>query len=159
MAGQGSRQQSFSFSLVICFCLLFPFQKLLKGQDNWSLSELIQAIVILIHTHSLCSFVYGCGITPEIDRDGGHTFKPPSLSDLKSGSTEGDQIAVNGVQNRSCMADLLEKMKEVKAEHDALKETTQEELYEQFERVESCEGKKLELPDTKRSDLGCSKSD
>lgn len=121
--------------------LLSPahMEKLLKGQDHWSLSELVQAIVILIHTHTLCGFVYGCGITPEIDRDGGHTFKLRSLSDSKSGSIEGDEIAVNGIQNRSCMADLLEKMREVKAEHNVLKETTQEELYEQFERVESGE--------------------
>lgn len=114
-------------------------EKLLKGQDNWSLSELIQAIVILIHIHSLCSFVYGSGITPEIDRDGGHTFKPPSLSDTQSGSIEGDDSPVNGVHSRSCMNELVEKMKEVKAEHDALMETTQEELFEQFEKVESGE--------------------
>jgi len=37
----------------------------------------------------------------------------------------------------------------VKAEHDVLKETTQEELYEQFERVESGEGMKLDILDTK----------
>ena len=134
---------------------MLPFQKLLKGQDHWSLSELVQAIVILIHTHTLCGFVYGCGITPEIDCDGGHTFKLRSLSDSKSGSIEGDEIAVNGIQNRSCMADLVEKMREVKAEHNVLKETTQEELYEQFERVESGEGMKLEILDTKRSYLGC----
>ena len=155
MAGEGSRQQSIIPLLNSFVCLLLPFQKLLKGQDHWSLSELVQAIVILIHTHTLCGFVYGCGITPEIDCDGGHTFKLRSLSDSKSGSIEGDEIAVNGIQNRSCMADLLEKMREVKAEHNVLKETTQEELYEQFERVESGEGMKLEILDTKRSYLGC----
>lgn len=121
--------------------LLFVLQKLLKGQDNWSLSELVQAIVILVHTHSLCSFVYGCGITPEIDRDGGHTYKPPSLSEAKQGSIERDDLSLNGVENRSCMTELMEKMKEVEAEHDALMETTQEELFQQFEKVESGEGK------------------
>lgn len=40
------------------------------------------------------------------------------------------------------MTELMEKMKEVEAEHDdALMETTQEELFQQFEKVESGEGK------------------
>ena len=116
-------------------------QTLLKGEDNWSLSELVQAIVILVHTHSLCSFVYGCGITPEIDRDGGHTYKPASLQESKQGSIERDNLSLNGVNNQSCMTELMEKMKEVEAEQDALMETTQEELFQQFEKVESGEGK------------------
>lgn len=121
--------------------LLSPdhIETLLKGQDNWSLSELVQAIVILVHTHSLCSFVYGCGITPEIDRDGGHTYKPPSLQESKQGSFERDSLSLNGVNSRSCMTELMEKMKEVEAEKDALMETTQEELFQQFEKVESGE--------------------
>ena len=120
-------------------------QTLLKGEDNWSLSELVQAIVILVHTHSLCSFVYGCGITPEIDRDGGHTYKPPSLQESKQGSFERDSLSHNGVNNRSCMTELMEKMKEVEAEQDALMETTQEELFQQFEKVESGEGKRRKM--------------
>ncbi|XP_020627359.1 sestrin-1-like [Orbicella faveolata] len=121
--------------------LLSPghIETLLKGEDNWSLSELVQAIVILVHTHSLCSFVYGCGITPEIDRDGGHTYKPPSLQESKQGSFERDNLSLNGVNNRSYMTELMEKMKEVEAEQDALMETTQEELFQQFEKVESGE--------------------
>lgn len=35
--------------------------KLTKGDDSWSLSELVQAIVLLAHFHSLASFVFGCG--------------------------------------------------------------------------------------------------
>lgn len=121
--------------------LLSPdhIETLLKGEDNWSLSELVQAIVILVHTHSLCSFVYGCGITPEIDRDGGHTYKPPSLQESKQGSFERDSLSLNGVNSRSCMTELMEKMKEVEAEQDVLMETTQEELFQQFEKVESGE--------------------
>lgn len=95
-----------------------------------------------MHTHSLCSFVYGCGITPEIDRDGGHTFKPPSLSDCNQGSIDSHNPPVNGMHSRSCMTELMEKMKEVEAEHEALMETTQEELFQEFEKVESGEGKR-----------------
>ena len=118
------------------------FQNLLKGQDNWSLSELVQAIVILVHTHSLCSFVYGCGIRPEIDVDRGHTYKTQSLSEFNKAIIEGDNLPVNGVDNQSSMNNLVEKMKEAGAKHDTLLETTQEELFQQFEKVESGEGRR-----------------
>uniref|UniRef100_A0A667ZEC3 Sestrin 4 n=1 Tax=Myripristis murdjan TaxID=586833 RepID=A0A667ZEC3_9TELE len=37
-------------------------QTLLKtGEQCWSLAELVQAVVLLAHCHSLCSFVFGCG--------------------------------------------------------------------------------------------------
>lgn len=36
-------------------------QRLTKGEDNWSLSELVQAIVIMAQFHTLASFVFGCG--------------------------------------------------------------------------------------------------
>lgn len=62
----------------------FPFvslQQLLKAEEHsWSLAELIHAVVLLTHYHSLASFTFGCGIMPEIQSDGGHTFRPPSLS-------------------------------------------------------------------------------
>ncbi|XP_028314575.1 sestrin-3 [Gouania willdenowi] len=36
-------------------------QALLKsGEQCWSLAELVQAVVLLAHCHSLCSFVFGC---------------------------------------------------------------------------------------------------
>ena len=60
---------------------LFCSQGFLKAEEyNWSLAELIHAVVLLTHYHSLASFTFGCGITPEIHCDGGHTFRPPSLS-------------------------------------------------------------------------------
>ena len=118
------------------------FQNLLKGQDNWSLSELVQAIVILVHTHSLCSFVYGCGITPEIDFDRGHTYKTQPLSEFNKAIIEGVNLPVNGVDNQSSVKYLVEKMKEAEAKQDTLLETTQEELFQQFEKVESGEGRR-----------------
>lgn len=40
---------------------LCSLQTLLKsGEQCWSLAELVQAVVILAHCHSLCSFVFGC---------------------------------------------------------------------------------------------------
>lgn len=47
----------------------FVFQKLTKsGADSWSLAEVVHAIVILTHFHSLCSFVFSCGVNEEIDQ-------------------------------------------------------------------------------------------
>ncbi|KAL2077168.1 hypothetical protein ACEWY4_026672 [Coilia grayii] len=41
-------------------------QALLKsGEQCWSLAELVQAVVLLAHCHSLCSFVFGCGADAE----------------------------------------------------------------------------------------------
>lgn len=48
-------------------------------EHSWSLAELIHAVVLLTHYHSLASFTFGCGIMPELHSDGGHTFRPPSL--------------------------------------------------------------------------------
>lgn len=62
-------------------CSTYFFQQLLKAEEHsWSLAELIHAVVLLTHYHSLASFTFGCGIMPEIHSDGGHTFRPPSLS-------------------------------------------------------------------------------
>uniref|UniRef100_A0A3P9I622 Uncharacterized protein n=2 Tax=Oryzias latipes TaxID=8090 RepID=A0A3P9I622_ORYLA len=35
------------------------------GEQCWSLAELVQAVVILAHCHSLCSFVCGCDVNPD----------------------------------------------------------------------------------------------
>lgn len=45
---------------------IFSFQKLVKtGENNWSLPELVHAVVLLAHYHALASFVFGSGINPE----------------------------------------------------------------------------------------------
>uniref|UniRef100_A0A3B3VFQ3 Sestrin 4 n=1 Tax=Poecilia latipinna TaxID=48699 RepID=A0A3B3VFQ3_9TELE len=50
-------------------------QSLLKaGEQCWSLAELVQAVVILAHCHSLCSFVFGC----DTDSDLAHLAKSPN---------------------------------------------------------------------------------
>ncbi|XP_041759373.1 sestrin-2 isoform X1 [Coregonus clupeaformis] len=52
---------------------------------RWSLAELIHAVVLMTHSHSLSSFVWGCGLHPEPDHVGGHTFCPPSPSNFVLG--------------------------------------------------------------------------
>ncbi|EFA00676.2 Sestrin homolog-like Protein [Tribolium castaneum] len=52
-------------------------EKLTKGKDSWSLAEVIHAIVILTHFHSLCSFVFACGVNQEVDQAGGFKYQMP----------------------------------------------------------------------------------
>ncbi|XP_066250679.1 sestrin homolog [Euwallacea similis] len=61
-------------------------EKLTKcGNDSWSLAEVVHAIVILTHFHSLCSFVFSCGVNQELDHAGGYEY-PGGLCPV-SGST------------------------------------------------------------------------
>lgn len=53
------------------------------GADpRWSLAELIHAVILMAHAHSLCSFVWGCGLNPEPDHAGGYTFQSPAPSHI-----------------------------------------------------------------------------
>ncbi|XP_062380607.1 sestrin-3 [Sardina pilchardus] len=66
-------------------------QALLKsGEQCWSLAELVQAVVLLAHCHSLCSFVFGCGTDAEpvpIPRIPHGTPPGYFLSDAANGNT------------------------------------------------------------------------
>lgn len=42
-------------------------ERLTKGPNSWSLAEVVHAIVILSHFHSLSSFVFSCGLNQELD--------------------------------------------------------------------------------------------
>ena len=61
-------------------CISLP-QKLTQGEANWSVSELVHALILLAHFHALCSFVYGCGISTEVDHDGGYSYRPQPVTD------------------------------------------------------------------------------
>uniref|UniRef100_A0A3B3ZRQ9 Uncharacterized protein n=1 Tax=Periophthalmus magnuspinnatus TaxID=409849 RepID=A0A3B3ZRQ9_9GOBI len=88
------------------------------GADpRWSLAELIHAIMVLAHAHSLCSFVWGCGLNPESDHIGGFTFQPSSPSHLVDGAME---VEV-----------LMKRMVELQQQEE---ECTQEEIITRFER-------------------------
>ncbi|CAB3996286.1 sestrin-1 isoform X1 [Paramuricea clavata] len=110
-------------------------KELREGEDSWSLSELVQAITILIHFHCLSSFVFGCGVTPEVDLEGGHTFRPPSLT------TEQDR---NGVQQaldegRSKNKEFVALMNAVSKKHKDQREVCVEKTREEFENIASDE--------------------
>lgn len=67
----------FCYFMVVLNKCSSLFQKLTKGKDSWSLAEVIHAIVILTHFHSLCSFVFSCGVNQEVDQPGGYKYQIP----------------------------------------------------------------------------------
>ncbi|XP_017568473.1 sestrin-1 isoform X1 [Pygocentrus nattereri] len=116
-------------------------ESLLKAEENsWSLAELIHAVVLLTHYHSLASFTFGCGITPDIHTDGGHTFRPPSLSgycvcDIANGNGALEEMLGNQqvAEVSGEVEVLMERMKQLQECRDE-EEASQEEMTTRFER-------------------------
>jgi sestrin len=60
--------------LICDFLFLFGVcvgkkKALSRGEDGWSIAELVHAMVIICTFGSLSRIVFGCGITPEVDLD------------------------------------------------------------------------------------------
>uniref|UniRef100_UPI00398E4F05 sestrin-1-like n=1 Tax=Pristiophorus japonicus TaxID=55135 RepID=UPI00398E4F05 len=111
---------------------------LTTGENSWSVAELIHAVVLLAHYHSLASFVLGCSIRPELDQEGGYTFRPPSprSCDSDSTSSSGSEEALNGSASRDDLHELevlMEKMK-ILQEGRPDEEASQEEKATRFEK-------------------------
>ncbi|XP_015264689.1 PREDICTED: sestrin-2 isoform X1 [Gekko japonicus] len=104
------------------------------GDSSWSLAELIQALVLLTHYHSLASFVFGCGINLEIDQEGGHAFRPPSPRSCDSSPASEDGVSTSsGTDAMEEVEVLMERMKllqECQLEEEVV---TQEEMETRFE--------------------------
>ncbi|XP_053942224.1 sestrin-2 isoform X3 [Cuculus canorus] len=109
-------------------------EALLKtGENSWSLAELVQALVLLTHYHSLASFVFGCGINPEEDQDGGQSSQPPSPHGDSSPPSDG---SVGGSGGKDAMQEvemLMEKMKLLQENQLEEEGVTQEEMETRFE--------------------------
>lgn len=58
---------------------LSPLQRLTKGKNSWSLSEVVHAMVLLSHFHSLSSFVFSCGLTQKLDSLSSPKLKSPPV--------------------------------------------------------------------------------
>uniref|UniRef100_A0A6J0V9L5 Sestrin-2 isoform X1 n=2 Tax=Pogona vitticeps TaxID=103695 RepID=A0A6J0V9L5_9SAUR len=110
-------------------------EALLKtGENSWSLAELIQALVLLTHYHSLASFVFGCGINLEIDQDGGHAFQPPSpcSCDSSPGSDDGtnSSSSADAMEEVEVLMERMKLLQEYQLEEEGV---TQEEMETHFE--------------------------
>ncbi|KAF1381557.1 hypothetical protein PFLUV_G00155220 [Perca fluviatilis] len=106
------------------------------AEPRWSFAELIHAVVLMAHAHSLCSFVWGCSLNPEPDHIGGYTFQLPSPSHLprcphSPAHEDGRQELVDGVMEVEV---LMQRMVELQQQEE---ECTQEEMVTRFERERS----------------------
>ncbi|XP_048349044.1 sestrin-1 isoform X2 [Sphaerodactylus townsendi] len=119
-------------------------EQLLRTEEHsWSLAELIHGVVLLTHYHSLASFTFGCGINPEIHCDGGHTFRPPSVSDycicdITNGNhsmceTQGPVRNIPTTEPSYEVEALMEKMKQLQECRDEAK-ASKEEKATRFEK-------------------------
>ncbi|KAI4504818.1 hypothetical protein M0802_000368 [Mischocyttarus mexicanus] len=122
-------------------------EKLTKGADNWSLAEVVHAIVLLAHFHSLSSFVFSCGINEELDNVTGHHYKeniiqensnkvPPAKEKLsKNVPSPPSSPSIVGEQEVG-VETLMERMKRLSEKSESY-QITQEELSKRFETVET----------------------
>ncbi|KAM4549933.1 sestrin-2 isoform 1-T1 [Fundulus diaphanus] len=106
------------------------------AEPRWSLAELIHAVILMANTHSLCSFVWGCGLNPEPDHVGGYTFHPPSPSHIPRSThspahEDGRQELMDGAVEVEV---LMKRMVELQEQEE---ECTQEEMVTRFERERS----------------------
>ncbi|KAG8453029.1 hypothetical protein GDO86_004734 [Hymenochirus boettgeri] len=118
-------------------------QNLVKtGENNWSLSELVHAVVLLAHYHALSSFVFGSGINPERDPDPLNGFQTAvgnkfCVCDLANDNTETTSHTSNEVeQNKDYESELealMERMKKIQEEKEE-EEASQEEMATRFEK-------------------------
>jgi sestrin 1/3 len=65
-------------------------ERLTKGPNSWSLAEVVHAIVILSHFHSLSSFVFSCGLNQELDA---------SLKNVESSAVDAEASSVDGAES------------------------------------------------------------
>ncbi|NXI36499.1 SESN2 protein, partial [Galbula dea] len=111
-------------------------EALLKpGEDSWSLAELVQALVLLTHYHSLASFVFGCGIHPKKDpgQAGGHSCKAPSPHSDSSPASDDSEGGSGGKDAMREVEVLMEKMKLLQESQLEEEGITQEEMETRFE--------------------------
>ncbi|XP_015421471.1 PREDICTED: sestrin-3 [Myotis davidii] len=118
-------------------------QKLVKtGENNWSLPELVHAVVLLTHYHALASFVFGSGINPERDPEISNGFRLISVNNfcvcdvandnnIENASLTGNNFGIVG--SLSELEALMERMKRLQEERED-GDTSQEEMTTRFEK-------------------------
>ncbi|XP_044523876.1 sestrin-2 isoform X1 [Gracilinanus agilis] len=111
---------------------------LTTGEHSWSLAELIQAVVLLTHYHSLASFVFGCGILPEGDPEGNPSLQVPSPPSGQSSPPNGDPLGSSGgfdaVREVEALMERMKVLQECQLQEEV---ASQEEMENRFELEKS----------------------
>ncbi|XP_011501309.1 PREDICTED: sestrin homolog isoform X2 [Ceratosolen solmsi marchali] len=132
-------------------------ENLTKGEGNWSLSELVHAIILLVHFHSLSTFLFSCGITKKLENLQTHSceFNSKSAESLAVPDPERPANSPVPISRRSSQDEdslsssppsivgeqevklqtLMERMKDLSEKSDSF-EFTEEELAKRFETIE-----------------------
>lgn len=120
------------------------------ASESWTIPELIQAIVILVHFQTLSGFVYGCGISPEIDMRKGHTTRRCSTSIGEYSGSEPvtpTKLKANSfdskIEESITTAELFKKIQKVQSE-EADTSQEEEDKLRQFKEVETKELEDIE---------------
>ncbi|XP_055312398.1 sestrin homolog isoform X2 [Sitodiplosis mosellana] len=116
-------------------------ERLKTGPNSWSLSEVVHAIVLLSHFHSLSSFVFSCGLTQELDPLSSQKYNKVIKKDSGNSSPPGrwgfgfrsnSNASILGRQEVSVDA-LMQRMRTLSQKQDECSET---ELNARFKTVE-----------------------
>lgn len=108
------------------------------GEHSWSLAELIQALVLLTHCHSLASFVFGCGIRPEGDAEGSPASQAPSPPSEQGSPPNGDPLNNSGgFEAARDVEALMERMRQLQESLLRDEGASQEEMENRFELEKS----------------------
>ncbi|NXW82021.1 SESN3 protein, partial [Alopecoenas beccarii] len=118
-------------------------QKLVKtGENNWSLPELVHAVVLLAHYHALASFVFGSGINPERDPDSSNGVRLIAVNNFCVCDLANDNNIENAsltssnfgiAESLSELEALMERMKRLQEDKED-DEASQEEMATRFEK-------------------------
>jgi sestrin len=119
-------------------------EKLTKGSDSWSLSELVHAIVILSHFHALSSFVFGCNIgctdghtigNNGDEKENGHN---PSVVSNSNKSSNNSPTTLGSSPTGIEVETLMKRMQSITEQKGIAGEdtTSQEDLLKNFDKLE-----------------------
>ncbi|XP_060627071.1 sestrin-3 isoform X1 [Anolis sagrei] len=120
-------------------------QQLVKtGENNWSLPELVHAVVLLAHYHALASFVFGSGINPERDLDTSNGYRLISVNNFcvcdlaNDNNIENASLTSNNFEISDSLSELealMDRMKRLQEEkEEEEEEASQEEMDTRFEK-------------------------
>lgn len=80
--------------------------------ENWQISEIMQAVLIMVTFHTLSGFAWGVGVVPEIDRESGVLERVDEAPLFSPGSPAEGLDPVQDVQQKT--SELLMKLREIR---------------------------------------------
>ncbi|CAH1998020.1 unnamed protein product [Acanthoscelides obtectus] len=136
-------------------------EELTRGNQNWSLAEVVHAIVILTHFHSLCSFVFSCGVNQELNQIDDNTTDLGETTNFTDETSESKQVDPNEggppspTEPEVAITTLVQRMKTLSEQTE---ECTPVELAKRFENIETQSAEIAVVgsePQETPADIGC----